>query len=85
MKTLMLSILLEASLERPNKKRWIGNELEWVIYEREVMLKAVNTERARLKRKPITIINIKRVEQQAFGYSDYSSKFALYCAELVNE
>lgn len=32
---------------------------------------------------PLTSAQIERVEQWACGHSDYSSKFALYCAELV--
>jgi len=31
---------------------------------------------------PVTIEDIKRVEGWAAGHSDYTFKFALYCAEL---
>lgn len=56
---------------------------EWIVHEREVLLAAVNEERAKIGRKPIPMGDVVRVERMACGHSDYSSKLALYCAELV--
>ncbi len=78
-------ILKEAQKLRPQKQKWIGvkgyDELEWVIYERDVMLKAVNTARYYRGFPPITDVNM--AEQSAFGHIDYMHKFALNCAELA--
>lgn len=56
---------------------------KWILYERETMLDGVNEERIKRGRTPIIMNDIIRAEKQAIGHSDYSSKFALYCAELV--
>jgi len=63
----------------------IGNTTEpaWAAYEREVMHKAVNEERAKLSKGPLDLKDVMRVEQLAVGHADYPDKFPLYCAELV--
>lgn len=66
--------LMNAQKERKNKNKWMGEELEWVIFERETMFNFTNEER--LKN------NLPPVEGWAAGHSDYTFKFALYCAEL---
>jgi len=73
-------VLIEAQKLRPQKSRWIGTELEWVIYERKVMLDAVNAERFRRGLPPVT--DIGAAERCAMGHIDYTEKFALYCAEI---
>lgn len=81
-----LRVLSEAQELRPQKSKRIGDELEWVIYEREVMLKAVNA--VRLQKNLLieaTMADVKRAESCAAGHVDYSQKFALYCAELALE
>ena len=55
----------------------------WVLHEREVMFDMVARERAMLGKGPIPITEVVKVERMAQGHSDYSSKYALYCAELV--
>jgi hypothetical protein len=72
-----LKVLTEAQRERPNKQKWINNELEWVTYEREEMYKAVKSMR------DIPLEEVEKAEIHACGHVDYSRKFALYCAELV--
>lgn len=57
----------------------------WVLAEREAMCDAVNKYRARLGKNPITIEDVARVEQMAVGHTDYGTKYALYCTELVEE
>lgn len=56
---------------------------DWLAHEQNAMLWAVNKERGLLGKPPVGLRAIQRVEQQAIGHVDYSSKFALYCAELV--
>lgn len=80
-----LRVLSEAQKLRSQKSEWIGDELEWVIYEREVMLKTVNAVRLQKGLMEATMADIKRAEGCAKGHVDYSQKFALYCAELALE
>jgi hypothetical protein len=58
-------------------------EVEWITKEREFMLQQVNIERAGLHKPAKTMADIRRVETMAMGHSDYTRKFAIYCAELV--
>lgn len=60
-----------------------GLDSDWIFRERQAMLNAVNREREKLKKSMLTEEDIRFVEQIACGHCDYSSKFALYCAELV--
>lgn len=78
-----LRVLSDAQRHRSKKSKWVGDELEWVIYEREVMLQAVNAVRLQRERPQVTVKEVHRVERCATGHVDYSQKFALYCAELA--
>lgn len=62
-----------------------GPECAWAVYEREVMLDAVNRLRAGLDPElpPVTMAEVERVDRRAAGHVDYSRKFAWGCAELV--
>lgn len=62
---------------------WPGQELEWVLYEREQLLTAVNVERASRGLPEAALSDVKRVEQMAVGHTDYGHKFSIYCAELA--
>lgn len=78
--------LVAAQQHRGEKSRWVSDtELEWMVFEREVMFNFVNDERAALGKKPVTMDEIKRVEACASGHVDYTRKFSLYCSELVNK
>ncbi len=81
----MFRILSEAQKLRPQKSQWIGDELEWMIYEREVMLKAINAIRLQRDRPEVTVQDVKRIENCAKGHVDYNRKFALYSVELALE
>lgn len=79
-----MTILRKAQAERSNRQRFgPTGELEWVVFERETMFMAVHAKRAKMGKRPIGIDMIKRAERSASGHADYSSKFALYCAELA--
>jgi len=79
-----LRVLGDAQKYRSVKSKLIGNEFEWVIYERAIMLQAVNAMRLQRGRSQIMVEEVRRVEAMAVGHVDYSRKFALYCAHLVS-
>jgi hypothetical protein len=62
-----------------------GPECEWVAYERTRMHETVNEIRTERGLPPLPVEDIIRVEWMAVGHSDYSSKFAFYCAELAGK
>jgi hypothetical protein len=62
-----------------------GPECEWAAYERARMHETVNAIRSDRSLPPVSVDDIVRVERLAVGHSDYSSKFALYCAELAEK
>ena len=78
-----LDILSNAQTERKNKRQWIDGELEWMTFERTVMTNAVNAERTARGKESICKKLIVMADNSASGHWDYSSKFAFYCAELV--
>lgn len=88
MKDKLQAVLEAAMKERPKRPDLVKldggwTEPAWVQFERESMHKAVNAERSKLGKGPLPLEAVKRVEQFAVGHVDYSSKFSLYCAELV--
>jgi phosphopantetheine adenylyltransferase len=81
-------ILTEAQWERSLRNDWVESpdgpsELGWVIFERETMHRAVNQVRGENGLAEISVEHVKRVERMATGHSDYTFKYALYCAELA--
>ena len=58
-------------------------EVAWAVFEVETMLAAVNKVRALDGQPEANMDDLWRVEGFARGHSDYSMKFALYCAELA--
>ena len=83
-----LTILRNAASQRAKRNKWVFdpfegmNVLEWVIYERKLMLDEVNRFRESKGLDPVGENDILRVEQLAVGHVDYAEKFSLYCAEL---
>lgn len=77
--------LIRAQQERLDRQDIVNGEVEWVTYERTVMLNAVNEARAERGYQPIDIAAIERVENKAAGHFDYTKKWALYCTELVHQ
>lgn len=82
------SVLVAAQEERSKRPNLIsapggGTECEWVRFERNAMWGEVNRIRDERGLRPISLGGILRVEQQAAGHSDYTGKFAFYCAELA--
>lgn len=62
-----------------------GPECEWSAFERARMHETVNAIRAERGLPAVPVGDIVRVERMAVGHSDYSLKFALYCAELTEK
>jgi hypothetical protein len=62
-----------------------GPECEWAAYERARMHETVNASRSERGLPAVPIEDVIRVERLAVGHSDYSLKFAFYCAELAEE
>lgn len=81
----LLKVLEKAQEQRPQlrDKAFIAGEPAFVHFERHQMFDAVLRFRAKLGGPPVLLSEIKRVETMACGHFDYSSKFALYCAELA--
>lgn len=49
----------------------------------EAMVPAVNAQRILRGLDTVNLETVMRIETLALGHSDYSEKFALYCAELA--
>jgi hypothetical protein len=58
-------------------------ELGWVLYERGQMLTAVNDLRALAGKQPVDLEDVLSAELRASGHIDYTAKFAMGCADLV--
>lgn len=81
----MYAALTAAQAERPTRQTLVGDEPEWVRYERDTMWAEVNAARTEAGLRPVLLADILRVEQQAVGHVDYTTKYALYCAELATQ
>ncbi len=87
----LVSVLVEAQKRRRESAMQAlvstgeGSELRWVLHERVQMLKHVNKAREGIGRAPVTEDAVRAAERQAEGHSDYTRKWALYCADLILE
>lgn len=72
-----------AVLGAQQDKRNDYDGLSWIDAELDVMHRAVNVERENRHLPAVELAVVKAVERYASGSTDYSSKFALYCAELA--
>ena len=85
----LLITLAAAQAERGQRPNLVdgpdGPECAWATYERTRMHEKVNEIRAERGLQPVPVEDILRVERQAVGHSDYSRKFAFYCAELAEK
>jgi hypothetical protein len=74
--------LLDA-LSNQQARRDSYSDLTWIQDESDRMLRETNDWRRLLGKRPVAIEAIAKVETWACGHTDYSSKFALYCAEVA--
>jgi hypothetical protein len=78
--------LMAAQAERGQRREWRADgEIGCARYEREVMADRVNLLRARRGLGPVSIEEIGRKERLAIGHVDYTSKFAIGCADLATD
>lgn len=56
---------------------------EWILAERECVMREVNRQRGLLAYDPVGIGVVERAERMAVGHSDYVSKYAHAAADLV--
>lgn len=77
--------LFEAEAAKRDERRGYDPDgsPEWVRMEREAMLRRINEERLLLAKAPLEMDLFERKELTCMGHSDYSSKLALVCMELV--
>lgn len=78
--------LIESMLDRLSEQQDRRDEYEgtaWFDAAIDVMHHAVNSERRERGLAAVDRGAIERIERMALGHSDYSQKFALYCAELA--
>jgi hypothetical protein len=80
----VLAKAMENRDERPDVVDTMdGPELEWMLFERRVMLDEVNRLRVERGFPKVDSHLVLRAERLAVGHVDYHLKFALYCAEIV--
>lgn len=72
---------MEEALARVAQNR--KQDPHWIEHERRLLWTMVNDYRTQQNKQPVTLEEIKRVEDQAVGHSDYMHKFTLYCTELA--
>lgn len=88
-------VLADAQKQRDKRKSFIeipsvygcGSDRipEWNWYEMEQMLMEVNRIRTNAIKQPLSMAEVRFAEHRALGHSDYSHKFALNCAELIQK
>lgn len=84
LKTRLLFAQTERSLRPYMAKIGTTPRTGWNIFEMLEMHQEVNRLRVAATKPPdVTWDDISRVEQMASGHVDYTTKFALYCEDLV--
>lgn len=83
-------VLLSAAKHRRERDDFIpdphgpcGEEVGWVVYERQQMHTAVNVELSRRGLPGVPEEDILCIERQACGHSDYVAQWAIRCADRV--
>ena len=65
------------------RSKWPTMTCAWHKHEMEGLWREVNRMRLRNGHEPVTMDELRILEAQAEGHSDYTHKLALYSAELV--
>jgi hypothetical protein len=80
-KPIFEAIRLELTAETTRRE---GRTVEqWILAERECVLREVNRQRERLHLVPVDLADVERIERTAVGHTDYVSKYAHAAADLV--
>lgn len=77
--------LATAQLDRRLRDEMVGGEPAWVLHERQAMTDRVNALRARRGVGPVSMTAVEAKERLACGHSDYTTKWAIGCADLVTD
>lgn len=88
LQTQLVSVLVTAAGQRSKRQTFVPDSCgvattEWVVFERQIMLDAVNAERTRRGLPLVDALRIARVERSACGHIDYVEKYARYCTEIA--
>lgn len=83
-------VLVDAQSHRSERGEWVEgpsgrSEVDWVRFERTVLLDEVNRLRSAAGRELVTVEQILRKESLALGHHDYPTKFAIGAADLVRD
>jgi len=85
----LYAVLVAAQKERDQRPDLIegpdGPECEWARFERNAMWTEVNRICSERGLPPVLLTQMLDAERQAVGHSDYSLKYALYCAEITEK
>ena len=74
---------IRAKLVAETERRGKRPAEEWILSERECVMREVNHQRRLLALEPVEIAMVERAERTACGHSDYVSKYAHAAADLV--
>lgn len=74
---------IRAKLVAETERRGKRPVEEWILSERECVMRAVNHQRRLLGYDPVEIATVERAERTACGHVDYVSKYAHAAADLV--
>ena len=74
---------IRAKLSAETERRTERTIKEWILAERECVMREVNRQRALLAYDPVGIAVIERAERLAVGHSDYVSKYSCAAADVV--
>jgi hypothetical protein len=74
---------IRAKLVAETERRGKRPVEEWILSERECVMREVNHQRRLLAFDPVGIATVERAERTACGHSDYVSKYAHAAADLV--
>lgn len=79
----LYKLLVAEQEKRKDRSGKIEGVLEWIVLERQLMIDTVQQMRKEEHLEPAPVEDILRAEREACGHSDYTKKFARYCAEIV--
>lgn len=74
---------IRAKLNAETEHRKKRSLEEWILAERECVMREINHQRSLLAYEPVAIATVERAERMAVGHSDYISKYAHAAADLV--
>jgi len=74
--------IYEAFMEEAKNRSFFSVD-EWIANERIAVLKAANKYCVENNLKQVTVEEVMKAENNAYGHSDYAAKFAIGVAEII--